>query len=94
MGKLLILFKFVFFVFSSDFNESRRHVHVTDKKRDKERVCKFWIEPKIELHENIGFSSKELNEIEKLLGLHLELLNGQLDLFYSGKRVKPIMKDE
>lgn len=94
MGKLLILLKYVFFVFSSDINENRRHVHVTDKKKNIERVCKFWLEPNVELHENIGFSLKELNEIEKLLRMNMELLSSQLDLFYSNKRVKSIRKDE
>jgi hypothetical protein len=94
MGKLLVLLKYVFFVFSSDINEGRRHIHATDKKRDIERICKFWLEPKIELHENTGFSAKELNEIEKLLKINLPLLNKQLDLFYAHKKVKSISKNE
>lgn len=94
MGKLLIFLKYIVFVFSSDVKESRRHVHITDRKHDIERLCKFWIEPKIELHSNIGFTRSELNEIEKMLISNLDILNKQLDLFYSGKRVKSIHKNE
>ncbi|TAL61267.1 MAG: DUF4160 domain-containing protein [Bacteroidetes bacterium] len=94
MGKLLIFLKYVFYVYSSDVKENRRHVHVTDKKRDIERICKFWIEPKIELHENIRFSEKELNEIEKLVRTNIKTLNEQLDVFYTQKTVKSINKNE
>lgn len=94
MGKLIVFLKYVFFVFSSDVNESRRHVHATDKKRDLERICKFWIEPKIELEYNIGFSSKEIKEIEKMLRVNLSDVKSQLDLFYHYKKVKAITKNE
>ena len=95
MGKLLILLRYVFYVYSADVKESRRHVHVTDKKRDIERICKFWIEPKIELQENIGgFTKKELNNIEKLIENNIDILNKQLDIFYSRKKVKSITKNE
>lgn len=94
MGKLLILLKYVIFIFSSDVNEGRRHVHITDKKKNLERVCKFWLEPKIELHENIGFKEKEINEIAKLLKVNIKILNEQLDLFYVHKLVKSIKKNE
>jgi|GEM_PF-1010441 len=94
MGKLLIFFKYIFFVFSSDINENRRHVHVTDKKSDLERICKFWIEPSISLEYNIGFSEKEIKEINKLLHSSIKEINSQLDLFYAHKKVKSISKNE
>ncbi|MEK6615757.1 MAG: DUF4160 domain-containing protein [Bacteroidota bacterium] len=89
-----MLLKYVFYIYSSDVKESRRHVHVTDKKRNIERLCKFWIEPKIELQENIGFSKKELNNIQKLILKNINPLNEQLDVFYSHKKVKAISKNE
>ena len=94
MGKLLIFLKYVFFIFSSDINESRRHIHITDKKSDIERICKFWIEPVIELEYNIGFSKKEIKEIEKILLSNISIVNSQLNLFYTHKRVKAINKNE
>ena len=94
MGKLLVFLKYVFFVFSSDIKENRRHIHVTDKKGDVERICKFWVEPEIKLEYNIGFSSKEINEIEKMIRSNIDLIEIQLDLFYSGKRVASIYKNE
>ncbi len=94
MGKLLILLNYVFFVFSSDVKENRRHIHVTDKKRDIERVCKFWIEPEVEFDSNVGFSKKELNEIKKILQSNITIIHDQLDLFYTHKKVKSIYKNE
>ena len=94
MGKLLVFLKYVFFVFSSDVKENRRHVHVTDKKRDHERICKFWIEPNVELVYCIGFSKKEINQIEKMVIANLSLINSQLDIFYTKKTVKSITKNE
>ena len=94
MGKLLVFLKYVFFVFSSDIKESRRHVHVTDKKSDLERICKFWVEPKVELEYNIGFTKTEIKEIEKMLISNMDAVKSQLDLFYTHKIVKAINKNE
>ncbi len=94
MGKLLVFLKYVFFVFSSDINENRRHVHITDKQSDLERICKFWIEPFVELEYNIGFTNKEINEIEKMLIINMTTVKSQLNLFYANKKVKSIKINE
>ena len=94
MGKLIVFLKYVFFVFSSDANESRKHIHVTDKKRDLERICKFWIEPDIKLEYNIGFNAREIKEVEKMLRLNIEEVKSQLNLFYLYKTVKAIKRNE
>ena len=94
MGKLLVLLRYVFYVYSADVKETRRHVHATDKKRNIERICKFWIEPKIEIEYNYGFSKKELTDIEKLTANNIAILNKQLHVFYSRKKVKSITKNE
>ena len=50
-------------VFFTSFDCSEPpHVHV--EREDK--TCKFWLEP-VELASNYGFSSRELNEIGKLV---------------------------
>ncbi len=94
MGKLLSLLQYVFFVFSSDINEGRRHVHVKGKKGNNECMCKFWIEPQVELEYNYGFKEKELNQIRKAIESNLFILDRQLDQFYAGKKVKNILKNE
>ena len=90
MGKLIIFAKYVLFVFSSDINESRRHIHVRDRSSKLNNLCKFWIEPKIEIAQTLGFNKTELNEIRKLIIIHKELINSQLDKFYAGKKIKSI----
>ncbi len=93
-GQIIDFLKYVFFVFSSDLNENRRHVHITDKKGDLERICKFWIEPQIKLEYNIGFTTKEIRAIEKLLRENITDVESQLDLFYLYENVKAINKNE
>ena len=52
---------FVFKIYSNE--EERMHIHVLKA----ENEAKYWLEPIIELAENFGFNSKELNYIEKIL---------------------------
>jgi hypothetical protein len=53
-----------FFFFSRE--ERRIHIHVTAQNGE----AKFWIEPGIELAQNISFSEKQLNEIKRILLKH------------------------
>ena len=94
MGKLLIYLQYVFLVFSSDIKEKRKHVHVRDSKRRLTNLCKFWLEPGIEIEYNYGFTQKELNEIEKLIKENKTILLKQLGQFYKGKPVKAIRKSK
>jgi hypothetical protein len=50
-----------FYIWSNE--ENRIHVHVN--KEDK--TAKIWIEPMVEVAENKGFSTKELNTILKIV---------------------------
>jgi Domain of unknown function (DUF4160) len=90
----LILAKYVFLIFGSDINESRRHIHVTYTQRGFKRACKFWLEPSVELDKNKkgNFSSRELLEIEKLILENRQILLNQLEIFYSRKKVTAIRK--
>ncbi|MCF8370788.1 MAG: DUF4160 domain-containing protein [Bacteroidales bacterium] len=92
MGKLLILSKYIFLIFSSDILEDRKHIHVSFAHKGYKTTCKFWLEPVIEIDENKqgDFSKKELIEIEKLIIEHKEILLGQLELFFEMKPVKAI----
>jgi hypothetical protein len=92
MGKILILLKYVFLVYSADINELRKHIHVTYNVAGYKKSCKFWLEPKVELDENKKgfFSEIELREIEKLIENNKEIILQQLNLFYKGDAVKSI----
>jgi len=50
-----------FYTFSNE--EDRMHVHVSKDKKG----AKIWLEPKIEIAKNSGFSEKELNSIIKII---------------------------
>jgi hypothetical protein len=94
MGKILILLKYVFLVYSIDINELRKHVHVTHNVAGYKKSCKFWLEPKVELDENKkgDFTEVELREIKKLIEENKQIILQQLNLFYLGKPIKSIKK--
>ena len=54
-------------------------------------MCKFWIQPEIELANNHGFSKAEVTEIKKLITSNIELIKIQLKAFHAGKKVKSII---
>ena len=78
------------FVFSSDINEKRKHIHVRDKRGRITNLCKFWLEPRIELEYHHGFNKTEINEIEKLIKENKKIIIEQLVKFYAGKKIKSI----
>jgi len=94
MGKILILTKYVFLIYSVDINELRKHIHVTYNVAGYKKSCKFWLEPKVEADENKkgDFTEMELKEIEKLVNENKETILQQLNLFYKGIPVKSIKK--
>lgn len=94
MGKLLILLKYIFLIYSADINETRKHIHVTYNIAGYKKSCKFWLEPIIEVDENKkgNFTEIELKEIKRLIEGNLEILLQQLQLFYEEKTVKSIKK--
>ena len=51
----------MFKIFSNE--EERMRIHVLGDGHE----AKFWLEPKVELAKNSGFSKHELNEIQKLV---------------------------
>ncbi len=94
MGKILILVKYVFLIYSVDIYELRKHIHVTHNVAGYKKSCKFWLEPEIELDQNKkgNFTQTELNEIQKLIEENKQLILQQLSLFYEGENVKSIRK--
>lgn len=61
MPTVLRIGPYRFFFYSGDYNEPP-HIHV---ERD-ENKAKFWLKP-VKLHNSIGFSSKEINQIYRLI---------------------------
>lgn len=53
-----------FYFFSRE--ESRRHIHVTSPDGE----AKFWIEPTVALADYVGFSKKQLSELQMLVEEH------------------------
>ncbi len=94
MGKLLILLKYTFLVYSVDIYELRKHIHVTHNVAGHKKSCKFWLEPKVEVDSSKkgNFTDIELREIEKLIKENKDIILRQLNLFYNGKPVKSVRK--
>jgi hypothetical protein len=94
VGKILILVKYVFLIYSVDIYELRKHIHVTHNVAGYKKSCKFWLEPEVELDQNKkgNFTQTELNEIQKLIEENKQLILQQLSLFYEGQNVKSIRK--
>ena len=57
------------FVFFSSDQKEPVHIHV---KRDR-AIAKYWLDP-IKLAKNRGFADHELNDIERLISKHREML--------------------
>ena len=94
MPKLLIIGKFIFSIFPSDIDESRKHIHVLSKKSKKYKFAKIWIEKEgefdIEIAKQGDFSDIEINKITKLLKENHIIIEQQLDDYFSGKKIKTI----
>lgn len=76
MGKILILIKYVFLIYSVDIYEAHKHIHVTHNVGGYKKSCKFWLEPEIELDQNKkgNFTEVELAEIRRLIEENKELI--------------------
>lgn len=68
MPTVLTVGPYSFVFFSSDGGEPV-HIHV---KRDRQ-VAKFWLEP-VSLARNVGFAGHEVQQIEKLVVEHRDIL--------------------
>ena len=66
------------FLFYASDGDEPIHIHVL---RD-DNMAKFWIKP-VRLAVNIGFSPKELREIQKLVTQNQELIERKWNEFFS-----------
>ena len=62
---------YTFKIFSNE--EERMHVHVVYERNE----AKFWLEPRVELAKNSGFSEHELNVIRKIVERNAEQFKKQ-----------------
>src|SRR5450756_2423383 len=67
------------FVFSRE--ERQMHIHIQSPQGE----AKFWLEPGIELAENIGFSERELGRIRKLIERHEHEIRETWNRHFSGR---------
>jgi len=76
MPRILHWNGYVFFFFSNEgLPLERCHIHV----RKEKYIAKFWMEPSIALASSWGFSSKELNAIEKYIVKNSDLIRSKWD---------------
>ena len=68
-----------FFFFSREGNEPA-HIHVEQA----ERYAKFWLNP-IQLAESVGFRSREISELRKLVQEHKILFEEKWNEHFSSK---------
>lgn len=78
--RALLIDGYDFYFFSNE--EERMHVHV-DKGEDEAKV---WIEPKIELAENHGFSPREIKFILKTIEEHERAIRKKWNDHFNIKR--------
>lgn len=71
---------YIFKIFSNE--EERMHIHVMGEGKE----AKFWLEPKVELAKNGGFSKHELNDIQKIVEKYAERFKEQYKQ-HIGKRI-------
>jgi hypothetical protein len=71
---------YTFKIFSNE--EERMHIHVIYERKE----AKFWLEPRVELAKNTGFSEHELNTIRKIVDRNAEQFKEQYKQ-HIGKRL-------
>jgi hypothetical protein len=72
--------EYTFKIYSNE--EERLHIHVIHDRCE----AKYWLEPKVELAKNTGFSEHELNRIKKLVEKYADRFKEQFRQ-HVGKRI-------
>ena len=72
--------EYTFKIYSNE--EERMHIHVICGRHE----AKYWLEPKVELAKNSGFSKHELNDIQKIVEKNAERFKEQYKQ-HIGKRL-------
>ncbi len=88
MPKIAIYKSFYIFFWSYDLQE-RRHVHITKGRKGMVNAAKFWLDT-LTWFDNGDLTTKELNELKKVISKNLDKINMQIDNFAEGKKNKLI----
>ena len=78
----------IFLFYNTDFQENRAHVHVG--KRDTNRLCKIWLEPRIELAAQGDLTTTQVNEVIRIATEYKDILLRQWNAFKKGKVIRMI----
>lgn len=78
----------IFLFYDTDYYENRAHVHVG--KKGSRRLCKIWLEPRIEIDDKGDLTDSQLKEIAELAERYKDRLIGQWKVFKEGKKVKTL----
>ena len=79
MPTVLRVGRYRFFFYAEEGFEPP-HLHIESA----EKRAKYWLKP-LEKTWNDGFRSDELKEIERIIGIHIDLLLEEWDEFFAGK---------
>ena len=79
MPKLLLIRSYVFFIWTQDVMENRRHVHIIKNSGRNFNAAKIWLEPNVETVRKGDFSEKEINEIIDIIQKNKVLLLSKID---------------
>lgn len=77
-----------FLFWNTDYYENRVHVHVG--KKNTERLCKIWLEPKVEIADKGDLTISQANEVLGIANAYKDSLLKQWQLFKDGKAIRII----
>lgn len=87
MPKILIYDNWIFYIYDTDINENKPHVHVG--KKSTKKWCKIWLSP-VEISKAGDLTPKEQNEVLRITNEYQQQLLIQWDVFKAGKEVQII----
>lgn len=82
----------IFLFWDTDINENRAHVHAGRKvgKNASLRLCKIWLEPKVEIAAQGDLTDAQVKQVLELANTYREQLLKQWNTFKKGEKVKVI----
>ena len=78
----------IFLFYNKDFNENRAHIHIG--KKDTQKLCKIWLEPKVELAKQGDLTDAQVKQVLELAEKYQTKLIKQWQNFNAGKAIRII----
>ena len=78
----------IFLFYNKDFNENRAHIHIG--KKDTQKLCKIWLEPKAELAKQGHLTDAQVKQVLDLAEKYQTKLIKQWQNFKAGKAIRII----